>query len=281
VIRFFNESKQPSCAVLVPQLRRRLTELTELSRAKPSLFAPFSHLELRSDDERGRPAVALGGAAPNVAALLAPARELASALPGYLVGVRGDPEIAAQERRIVDDVTAQVPLDAFWQVNAEVNALLVSALRAGAAERGLRSLLDLYAGAGNFTLPLANAEMAACAVEIHAPAARALSAAAALQGLTCEVYAEPALSACQRLKARGRSFDLVSIDAPRAGARDVASIAAELGSRSLVVCSCNSDTLARDLASLTAAGFALEELRAFDMFPHTHHLEVLAWLART
>jgi tRNA/tmRNA/rRNA uracil-C5-methylase (TrmA/RlmC/RlmD family) len=73
----------------------------------------------------------------------------------------------------------------------------------------------------------------------------------------------------------------VVIDAPRAGAREVVSAAAKLSSRSIVVCSCNVETLARDLAAFKAEGFALDELRAFDMFPHTQHLEALAWLTRS
>jgi 23S rRNA (uracil1939-C5)-methyltransferase len=281
IIHFFNQNKPPSCAVLEPKLKERLAALLALSRETPRLFAAFSHLELRSDDVLGRPGLALGGPHSDSASLLKPAAELASALHTHLVGVRGDPEIVAQQRRIVDEVTAWVPLDAFWQINAAVSSLLVTALRAGATQRGLSTVLDLFAGAGNFAIPLAAAGASACAVEIHAPAVRALSAAVAAQGLRCEAYAEPALSACQRFQAQGRSFQLVVIDAPRAGAREVVSAAAKLSSRSIVVCSCNVETLARDLAAFKAEGFALDELRAFDMFPHTQHLEALAWLTRS
>jgi 23S rRNA (uracil1939-C5)-methyltransferase len=281
VIHFFNQDKPPSCAVLEPKLRERLEALLELSRETPRLFSAFSHLELRSDDALGRAGLALGGTHPEVAALLEPALKLASVLNTTLVGVRGDPEIVAQQRRIVDGVMAWVPLDAFWQINSEVNSLLVTALRAGAAQRGLSTLLDLYAGAGTFAIPLAAAGASVCAVEIHAPAVRALSAAVAAQGWVCEAYAEPARAACERLQAEGRTFQLVLLDAPRAGAREVVAIAAKLSSHSVVVCSCNVDTLARDLAAFRAEGFELEELRAFDMFPHTHHLEALAWLTRS
>lgn len=280
VIHFFNQNKPPSCAVLEPELRQRLEALLELSRETPRLFSAFSHLELRSEDALGRAGLALGGAHLNVAALLEPATELASALSTTLVGVRGDPEIVAQRRRIVDDVTAWVPLDAFWQINSEVSSLLVTALRAGAKQRGLSTFLDLYAGAGNFAIPLAATGARVCAVEIHAPAVRALSAAVAAQGWACEAYAGPARTVCERLQVQGRTFQLVLIDAPRAGAREVVSTVAKLSSHSVVVCSCNVDTLARDLAAFRAEGFELDELSAFDMFPHTHHLEALAWLTR-
>ena len=75
-------------------------------------------------------------------------------------------------------------------------------------------------------------------------------------------------------------FDLVVIDPPRAGAREALVPLAQLARHHVALCSCNSATLAREIASLTQAGFALEEVCLVDMFPHTEHVEVLAWLAR-
>ncbi|HWA74130.1 MAG TPA: hypothetical protein VG937_17425 [Polyangiaceae bacterium] len=279
-IRFFNEHKQASCAVLEPGLRARLEALLALSRARPELFARLLHLELRGADALGNAALTVSGPLPSFSELREPARELAARLTTTLVGVRGDPEIPCQRQRILDDVFALVPLDAFWQINPAVNERLVSAVRAGALARRAESALDLYSGAGNFSLPLAAAGLATCAIEIHAPAIRALGAAAAMQDLPCESYAEPAQEACERFLAEGRHFELVLIDAPRRGAREVLASAARLAARFVAVCSCNPATLARDLAELVRCGFELEELGCFDMFPHTRHLEVLAWLRR-
>jgi 23S rRNA (uracil1939-C5)-methyltransferase len=279
-IRFFNEHKQLSCAVLEPALRTRLEKLLSLSQARPELFVRFLHLELRSDDAFGNAALAVSGPLPSICELREPAGELGTALTTTLVGVRGDPDIPCQQRRIIDDLLAWVPLDAFWQINSEVNERLVGAVRAGAAARAVASALDLYSGAGNFSLPLAAAGIATCAIEVHAAAIRALSVAAAAQRLTCEAYAEPAERACQRLLAEGRQFELVLLDAPRRGAREVLSSAARLATRFIAVCSCNPETLAPDLGELVRSGFELEELCCFDMFPHTRHLEVLAWLRR-
>lgn len=280
-IRFFNQHKTPTCAVLEPALRVRLAALLALSHEKPQLFTRVLHLELRSDDALGRAALTLSGRRSSYAEHLEPAAELAEHLTTTLVGVRGDPEIACQQRHILDEVFAYVPLDAFWQVNADVNARLVTAVRAGARARNVRTVLDLYSGAGNFALPLATAGLHACAVELHAPAVRALGAAATAQGLACETHAEPAAQACQRFVDKARSFELVLLDAPRRGARDVLASAAKLADPFVAVCSCNPETLARDLRELGENGFELEELSCFDMFPHTHHLEVLAWLRRS
>jgi len=267
-VRFFNERKTPTCVVLESVLRERLAFVLDLSARSPELFAAFSHLELRSDDDLGRPGVAFGGTAnpPQI--------------DGFLVGVRGDPDIALQRRTIVNGVWAFVPLDGFLQVNAAVNASLVTAVRDGARARGVTSVLDLFAGSGNFGLALAAAGLCVSAVETHEPSVRALAQAADAQGLALEAVAEPARIACQRLGAAHRSFDLVIIDAPRAGARETIHAVSGLNPRGVVLCSCNLETMARDAAELVAAGFALEELHLFDMFPHTSHAEALAWFRR-
>jgi 23S rRNA (uracil1939-C5)-methyltransferase len=280
VVRFFNPQKSPSCAVLEPGLRERLTTVLALAQAQPRLFAAFEHLELRSDDALGRPALVLASSRSSSAASVHATAALSASLPGFMVGVRGDPAIACQHRRVLDEVTAFVPLDAFLQINSDVNALLVAALRAGTLERKLTTVLDLYSGAGNFAIPLAAEGLAVCAVELHEPAMRALGAALSAQGLACERYAGSAQAVTTDLLQQKRGFELVIIDAPRSGAREVAGLAAQLASRSIAVCSCNPQTLVRDLCTLQSHGFELDQLHAFDMFPHTLHLEVLAWLVK-
>ena len=74
---------------------------------------------------------------------------------------------------------------------------------------------------------------------------------------------------------------MVLLDPPRSGAKDVIEAAARLGAKAIALCSCDPATLARDVAGLAKRGFCLEEVRGFDMFPSTHHLEALAWLERS
>jgi 23S rRNA (uracil1939-C5)-methyltransferase len=275
-VRFFNEHKQASCAVLEPELRARLALLIGLARTEPRLLAPFAHLELRSDDARGRPGLALAAGGADVTAALDAVRR---ALPGHLVGVRGDPHIACQERAC-DGGFALVPLDAFWQINGAVNRLLVQHVLREAHAAGAGSVLDLYAGAGNFALPLSARGVAVSAVELHAPAMAALERATRAQGLACAVHADSAERALERFTQQGRAFDLVIVDAPRAGARAILASLLELSPPHVLVCSCNPHSFARDVAALCGAGYGVESLCAFDMFPHTAHLEVVARLAR-
>jgi tRNA/tmRNA/rRNA uracil-C5-methylase (TrmA/RlmC/RlmD family) len=82
------------------------------------------------------------------------------------------------------------------------------------------------------------------------------------------------------LSAAGRRFDCVIVDAPRAGAEFDLGRLVELGARVVILCSCYAPSFARDLERLRRAGYAVEELVAFDMFPQTHHLESAALLVR-
>ncbi|MET0411928.1 MAG: 23S rRNA (uracil-5-)-methyltransferase RumA, partial [Polyangiaceae bacterium] len=102
--------------------------------------------------------------------------------------------------------------------------------------------------------------------------------AARAQGLACDVHADSAERALERLVQQGRDFDLVIVDAPRAGARAILASLLGLRPAHVLVCSCNPHSFARDVAALCRAGYGIESLCAFDMFPHTAHLEVVARL---
>jgi tRNA/tmRNA/rRNA uracil-C5-methylase (TrmA/RlmC/RlmD family) len=75
-------------------------------------------------------------------------------------------------------------------------------------------------------------------------------------------------------------FDLVIVDAPRAGLKEGAQHVAQLAAEHVVVFSCNPKTLLRDLTALTQAGYRLKTLSFFDMFAYTDHLELAVWLSR-
>ncbi len=71
------------------------------------------------------------------------------------------------------------------------------------------------------------------------------------------------------------------LDPPRAGLRPAARKALqELGAGQIIYISCDPSTLARDLKQLCSAGYSLRDVRAFDMFPQTYHIETVAVLSR-
>jgi 23S rRNA (uracil1939-C5)-methyltransferase len=118
-------------------------------------------------------------------------------------------------------------------------------------------------------------------VERDARAVAAARRAAGAQGLPAEGFvAGDAAKALDDLSRGGEKYDLVLLDPPRSGAKDVLGSVLALSPRHVACCSCDPVTLSRDLARLSDGGYRLESVLGFDMFPSTHHLEALAWMVR-
>jgi 23S rRNA (uracil1939-C5)-methyltransferase len=202
----------------------------------------------------------------------------------YLASVEGEapqPE-AVQRFALPRGVEIEAPPGVFTQVNWPVNVAIVSAVVEGATRRGAARFCDAYAGAGNFALPLAHAGLEGVAVERDGRAVRAAKVAAARQGLGERlVFREgDAGRALADLAREGERIDLVLLDPPRKGAAEAMSGVRRLAPPHVALCSCDPVTLARDVATLQVAGYRLDSVQGFDMFPHTHHLESLAWMSR-
>jgi 23S rRNA (uracil1939-C5)-methyltransferase len=167
-------------------------------------------------------------------------------------------------------------------VFAQSNALLLQALVAAvqhAAGSGT-SCLELFAGAGFFTLGLARRFSQVVAVEGDPVAARDL--VHNLDAAKIENVALRAGSVEAALAAWAQAApDVVVLDPPRTGlARGLASRIADLGAQRVVYLSCDPATLARDLAELAHARYALTHVEGFDLFPQTPHLEALVVMER-
>lgn len=170
------------------------------------------------------------------------------------------------------------------------NALLWDRLALEVRDRCLASnlgrrpqrFLELYAGIGFLTLPIARAGLAGIAVESASGAVRDLAANLARAGLAAAVEvvsarAEEATALPDWLEAS----DLLLVDPPRVGldAR-VREAIARSGPPAVVYVSCDPATLARDVARLVAADYRLESVLALDLFPQTPHVETIVRLVR-
>jgi tRNA/tmRNA/rRNA uracil-C5-methylase (TrmA/RlmC/RlmD family) len=171
----------------------------------------------------------------------------------------------------------------FWQVHRAAPAVLVKEVLTqvlAAEPRG--PVLDLYAGAGLFSVALADALDGAKVVAVEGD----LTAAGWLaRNLQPYPRATAVHGDVRRVLAEGRAVPkkagVVVLDPPRAGAgRDVVAAIAGLGPRTVVYVACDPAALARDIALFAGHGYALAGLNAFDLFPHTHHVECVARLAR-
>ena len=95
------------------------------------------------------------------------------------------------------------------------------------------------------------------------------------------LYEGPVEQVLPALESELPPLDLVLLDPPRAGLHPKARESLEkLSPEHIVYISCDPSTLARDLKHLCAAGYKLEDLHLFDMFPQTYHLETTAILQR-
>jgi len=173
-----------------------------------------------------------------------------------------------------DDLTLETRGSSFGQVNTAANRLLVRAVVDAVAPTASDTVLDLYAGAGNYSIPLGARCKRVVAVEADADAVAAATENARRAGLPnvdvrlCRV--EAFLDRDHNL-----SPDVVIANPPRDGlAASVHAIACLRASR-LVYVSCNPTTLARDVKALTAAGYEVDDVRPFDLFPHTFHVETV------
>jgi 23S rRNA (uracil1939-C5)-methyltransferase len=188
-----------------------------------------------------------------------------------------EPEDERERARTICGERYRFGAGCFFQIN---HALLEPLVREGLRDAAGETALDLYSGVGLFTLPLARLFTRVVAVEGHGPAAdyaRRNLSDAALTNARVETSAVG-----DWLAARAESFgraDFVLLDPPRAGAEPEAVRGIiRLRPRHISYVSCDPATLARDLRALGEGGYRVASVRAFDMFPQTHHVETVAHL---
>jgi 23S rRNA (uracil1939-C5)-methyltransferase len=202
-------------------------------------------------------------------------------------GVALDPAVfpgdeGEQVRRIGGE-TYRFDAGCFFQINhALLGPLLIEGLRGAEPAEGDAgaTALDLYSGVGLFTLPLARRFPHVVAVEgnpASADYARRNLSDASLTNARVETSAVGDWLA--RHADELGTADFVLLDPPRAGAEpDAVRGIVRLRPRHISYVSCDPATLARDLRALLDAGYRIDSLRAFDMFPQTHHVETVVHL---
>ena len=169
--------------------------------------------------------------------------------------------------------------DAFSQVNQQFNRELVVAVIEQAAIESGTAVLDLFCGAGNFSLPMAKRGGQVLGVDadpIAIGAAQRNAEDLALSGARF-VAMEAQEMAPFLLRARYRPRTVI-LDPPRSGALELMKMIVRLEAARVLYVSCDVPTLARDLRVLMDDGYAVSSVKAFDFFPNTHHCEVLALL---
>lgn len=139
--------------------------------------------------------------------------------------------------------------------------------------RGPR-ILELFAGAGNFTRLFGDADVTAvesderalALLRSNAPSARAMGSRAE--------------AAVRAFRESGERFDTILLDPPRKGAAELIDDLARLSPPRIVYVSCDPMTLARDGERLVSQGYAVASAEGFDLMPQTYHIEAMLVLDR-
>ncbi|MBZ5564643.1 MAG: class I SAM-dependent RNA methyltransferase [Acidobacteriia bacterium] len=268
-----------ACLILSPRLNELLGQLRHPEWS--SRLSGISEIEILADDRDERAMLTFRG-------ILSPrdgerlAREALAQLPGAIsVGMDDGRRLtvvgeAALPYR-VGGFTYRVSARSFFQVS---RFLLPELVEAVTAETSGAVAMDLFAGVGLFTLPLARHFGQVIAVEADPRAARDLAANARAHALENVRAVTETVSDFLRRCAQAEA-DVVVLDPPREGVgiNNLKQLLV-LRPQRLAYVSCNPPTLARDLGFLVNQGYTLNSLELFDFFPHTYHIESLAKLSR-
>ncbi len=175
----------------------------------------------------------------------------------------------------VGENSFEVSQKSFWQSHKDAPTVLTDAVLAFANIKAGDHVLDLYGGVGLFTaalLPLVGESGTVDLVEgsksATSDASRNFSSHKNVNIVTGDVA---------KVITRFSRADVVVLDPPREGAgKDVIENLARIAPRTIVYVACDPAALARDTAYLRDAGYELDAIRAFDLFPMTHHIECIA-----
>jgi len=280
------------CPVLSPRLAETFTKLQELARSN-SLPPGILEIEAFADstDEKIALNVAFERYPKPAKELLAEFKAAIPALESLLLQddskKRFDLDGPGYLLHRAGGFTYRVNHLSFFQVNRFLIEDLLETITGGT--KGAYAL-DLYAGVGFFTLPLAKSFAKVVSVDANPSATRDLRTNAEAAGVSVTSENEHAE---EFLKKHKEQPDLVVLDPPRAGlGADAAARLANLGAAEIAYLSCDPATLARDLAVLlgtarkpetsieTEHKYEIGEVHLFDLFPQTFHIETLVRLRR-
>ena len=195
-----------------------------------------------------------------------------AAASGVLLGRREDLPATVTER--VGGRDFEVATTGFWQSHTRAPEVLVAAVMEALAPQPGERAFDLYCGVGLFAASLADAGCRVWGVEGE----RVAVALARRNVRGARFTAGDVADVLRRLPSR---TELVVLDPPRAGAgRRVMEAVASRQPRAIAYVACDPAALARDLATAAGLGYRTVSVRAFDLYPLTHHVECVALLQR-
>ncbi|HBM3058611.1 TPA: 23S rRNA (uracil(747)-C(5))-methyltransferase RlmC [Klebsiella oxytoca] len=201
--------------------------------------------------------------------------------PVHMAIMEGEREIFLTDQQALAENFNGVPLwirpQSFFQTNPVVASRLYATARDWVRQLPVNHMWDLFCGVGGFGLHSATPEMRLTGIEIAPEAIACAKQSAAELGLNNLHF--QALDSTQFATGEGEIPDLVLVNPPRRGIGDgLCDYLNRMAPDFIIYSSCNARTMAKDIARL--AGYRIERVQLFDMFPHTAHYEVLTLLVR-
>ena len=181
---------------------------------------------------------------------------------------------------VVGENRFQVSHSSFWQSHKSAPSVLTEAVMNYAELQSGDQVLDLYGGVGLFTAAALTAVGETGRVDLVEASSSAVGDAKInFENVTnVNIY----LGDVAKIMPRIGSADVVILDPPREGAGQlVLQQIAELNPKRIVYVACDPAALARDCAFANDLGWQLTKVRAFDLFPMTHHIEMVALFTRS
>lgn len=165
----------------------------------------------------------------------------------------------------------------FTQINHEINQQMVARAIDLLDLQKYDTVLDLFCGIGNFSLPIAQQVKKVVGVEGDQSAVEQAKKNATINNVTnTEFYTSNLFEETNSLNWAKAHYSKVLLDPPRTGAKEILENIPQWKPQKLVYVSCNPATLARDAEILVKQGYHLKKAGIMDMFPHTQHVEAIA-----
>lgn len=168
-------------------------------------------------------------------------------------------------------------LGSFSQINMEGNQKLIETVLQFSELNAEAYVLDLYAGIGNFTLPLAMKVKEVFGIEENQQAVEDAYFNREMNGIKNCNFIRGRVEEGLRDWKRER-VDLIVLDPPRAGSKRILSQMVGLKPKKIIYVSCEPTTFSRDIALLSEKGYHLNKIHLIEMFPQTYHMEVIGLL---
>ena len=175
--------------------------------------------------------------------------------------------------------TLEVSQESFWQSHKKAPEVLTQAVLEFAQLKSGEHVLDLYGGVGLFSAAI----LEAVGPTGHVDLIEGSKVATADAGRNFAAFSNITIATgdVAKLLPRITAADVVVLDPPRDGAgKEAVAHIARLAPRAIVYVACDPAALARDTAYLADHSYSLVKVRAFDLFPMTHHIECVALYAR-